>query len=177
MRRGDPIFGEGSLSKVAAVFPDRDSALEAARRVRGELGLAEAQVRVVEPGDRRAARKLEPEEKGVMFTAIKAHVTLGLAGLVAGAVLYWILYSMGIRAVQAQPIVAALVICGFAFAFGLFAGGLVTLRPDHDVLNMRVLEAIGEDRHAVVVHPEKHADVARAAEVLEAASGEVLRTL
>lgn len=177
MKRGDPIFGEESLSKVAAIFVDREAAGHAAGLVRRELGLAEEQVQLVVPGDRKVARKLEPEEKGVMFTAIKAHITLGLAGLVAGLVLYWILYSMGIGAVRGQPVVSGLVICGFALAFGLFAGGLVTLRPDHDVLNMSVINAIGEDRYAVVVHPTVHADVARAAELLESASGEVLRTL
>lgn len=177
MKRGDPIFGEESLSKVAAIFPDRQSALDAAAGVRRQLGLAGDRVQLVEPGDRKLDRKLEPEEKGVMFTAIKSHITLGLAGLLAGLLLFWILYSMDIRAIQAQPVVAALVICGFALAFGLFAGGLVTLRPDRDLFNMRVIGAIGEDRYAVVVHADRHADVARAVELLESASGEVLRTL
>lgn len=177
MKRGDPIFGEESLSKVAAIFPDRQSATHAAAMARRELGLQEAQVQLVVPGDRKLHRKLEPEEKGVMFTAIKSHITLGLAGLLAGAVLFWILYAMDIRAIQAQPVVAALVICGFALTFGLFAGGLVTIRPDRDVFNMRVIGAIGDDRYAVVVHTARHEDVARAVELLESASGEVLRTL
>lgn len=177
MKRGDPIFGEESLSKVAAVFADAAAARAAADRVRGELGEEAVTVRTIAPGDRQADRKLEPEEKGVMFTAIKAHITLGLAGLVAGLVLFWILHAAGIAAIRSNPLVAAVVIAGFATTFGLFAGGLVTLRPDRDPLNIRVMEAIGEGRYVVVAHPVRHADAARVAELLESASGEVLRTL
>lgn len=177
MKRGDPIFGEESLSKVAALFPDGAAARAAADRVHRELGAEAVTVRTIAPGERHVARKLEPEEKGVMFTAIKAHVTLGLAGLVAGLVLFFILHAAGIAAIRSNPVTAALVIVGFATTFGLFAGGLVTLRPDHDPLNIRVMEAVGEGRHAVVAHPVRHADAARVAELLESASGEVIRTL
>lgn len=177
MKAGDPIFGEESLSTVAALFADRGEAAAAADRLRGELGVDGGTVRVVAPGDRHLSRTLEPEGKGVMFTAIKAHITLGLVGLVAGLVLFWILYSTGITAIRSNPLVAAVVIAGFATVFGLFAGGLVTLRPDHDPLNIRVMEAVGKGQHAVVVHPARHADVARVVRLLEEASGEVVRTL
>lgn len=178
MKPGDPIFGEESLSTVAALFADRATAQAAADRVRAALGPdAALAIHVVAPGDRQIPRKLEPEEKGVMFTAIKAHITLGLVGLVVGLLLSWVLYSSGIAAIRSNPLVATVVITGFATAFGLFAGGLVTLRPDHDPLNLRVMEEVGKGRHAVLVHPIRHGDAARAAELLEAASGEVIRTL
>ena len=83
----------------------------------------------------------------------------------------------GIAAIRSNPLVATVEITGFATAFGLFAGGLVTLRPDHDPHNLRVMEEVGKGRHAVLVHPIRHSDAARAAELLEEASGEVIRTL
>ena len=177
MKPGDPIFGEESLTTVAALFADRAAAQAAADRVRAELGPEAATIHVVAPGDRQIPRKLEPEGKGVMFTAIKAHITLGLVGLVVGLLLSWVLYSSGIAAIRSNPLVATVVITGFATAFGLFAGGLVTLRPDHDPLNLRVMEEVGKGRHAVLVHPNRHGDAARAAQLLESASGEVMRTL
>lgn len=177
MRPGNAVFGERSLSKVAAVFADQAAARAACRRLQHELGLGEAQVRLVAPDDPHPGRKIEPESRGIMHTAIRAHITLGLLGLVAGVVLFLALWATGIGAVRSSPWVAAAIIVSFATVFGLLAGGLVTLRPDHDRLVLAVREAIATGRYAVVAHPTDRAQREQVLALMRDASGEVLRTL
>ena len=83
MRTDGPVLGERAPSKVAALFGDQRGAEAAAARLRRELGLGEAQVRVLSPGDPHPGRKIEPDDRGIWRTAIKSHVTLGLLGLMA----------------------------------------------------------------------------------------------
>ncbi|HEU4773877.1 MAG TPA: hypothetical protein VFS82_05070 [Lysobacter sp.] len=177
MRTDGPVFGERSFSKVAAVFDSRADAEEAAARVRRELGLTDTQVQVVAPGDPRPGRKIEPDSRGIWRTAVKAHITFGLLGAVAGAVVFLVLWGMEIQAVRESPWAAGGALVFFCTVFGLFAGGFVTLRPDQDVLINTVFEAIGSGRFAVVAQPDDHRQRDRISELLEAASGKVVRTL
>ncbi|MGV8940799.1 MAG: hypothetical protein ACOH1P_04570 [Lysobacter sp.] len=177
MKTDGPVFGERSFSKVAAVFDDRNAAYDAAARVRGELGLAKGQVQVVSPGDPRPGRKIEPDSRGIWRTAVKAHITFGLLGMLAGVVVLMVLWGMDIRAVRASPWAAGGALVFFSTVFGLFAGGLVTLRPDQDVLINTVFDAIGRGRFAVVVQSDNHQQREQIRTLLEAVSGEVVRTL
>ncbi|HUH89909.1 MAG TPA: hypothetical protein VLZ76_04520 [Lysobacter sp.] len=177
MKTDGPVFGERSFSKVAAVFDSRAVADEAAARVRGELGLTDAQVQVVAPGDPRPGRRIEPDSRGIWRTAVKAHITFGLLGAVAGVVVFLLLWGMEIRAVRESPWAAGGALLFFCTVFGLFTGGFVTLRPDQDVLINTVFDAIERGRFAVVAQPDNHQQRDRISELLEAASGKVVRTL
>lgn len=177
MRTDGPVFGERSFSKVAALFADEATARELAAQLRSEFGLTEQQVQVVTPTDPRPGRKIEPDSRGIWRTAIKAHITFGLLGILAGLVLLMILWSMGIGAIRSSPWAAGGALVFFGAVFGLFAGGLVTLRPDQDVLINEVREAIDNGRFAVVANPDSHEQRERITTMLEAASGEVVGTL
>ena len=95
------FFGERSLTKVAAVFPARAQAEQAARRLTLASGFDEQQVAVLAPRDgtwRRAdvlASKMEPEERGIWSTIIRAHVLTGFIGFLAGAALCLIMWIAG----------------------------------------------------------------------------------
>jgi|SRR5690606_17214371 len=171
------ILGEVSASKVAAVFPDADAAGRAAARVRDAVGLAAGQVRVLGPGDRRPGRKLEPESHGIFRTMLRAHAWLGMAGLAAGAVLFGVLWASGVPLVADSPGMAAMAILLLSGFGGLMLGGLVTLRPDHDPYILSVLEAIGEGRGAVVVHPRDRAQYDQAVQSLLGDGGDVVGSL
>ena len=177
MRTDGPVLGEHAPSKVAALFGDHGGAEAAAARLRRELGLDETQVRVISPGDPHPGRKIEPDDRGIWHTAIKAHVTLGLLGLMAGLVLFGLLWAAGITAVRSSPWAAGGAVVMFGAVFGLLAGGLVTLRPDHDKLIVEVREAVAGGRHAVITHPVDRGQRERSIELLAEESGEVLRTL
>ncbi|MEO6519210.1 MAG: hypothetical protein ABIO17_09495, partial [Pseudoxanthomonas sp.] len=123
---------ELSNSKVAAIFADPVVARETAGRLRQALQLEEAQVQLIGPGDPLPGRKLEPESGGIFRTMLRAHLRLGLLGGVAGAVVFAVLWNKGIPYIVNSAMVAAAVLVGFGAVGGLFLGGLMTLRPDHD---------------------------------------------
>ena len=177
MTGNSPLTGEVSNSKVAAIFVDERAARAVAAHLQAALQLSDAQVEVITPGDRGPGRKLEPESEGIFRTIVRTHVVLGLAGAVAGGLVFAVLWAMAVPMIVNSATMAAAVIVVFGIVAGLMLGGLVSLRPDHDRYISRVQEAIGEGRSAVVVHAFSREQNAQAAGMLRAASGEVVATL
>ena len=173
----DGVIGEFAGSKVAAIFPGEAAARDAAMRVRHTLSLSDAQVQVVTPRDRRPGRKLEPESHGIFRTMLQSHLKLGIGGLIAGLVAWFILKSMGVAFITQNGMVAMAVLIAFGAVAGLMLGGLVTLRPDHDLYIQKVFEAMGEGRSAVVVHAFDAGQRQAADALLNEMSGEVVSTL
>src|SRR5690606_24769576 len=127
-----PVTGETSDTKAAAIFDDEGRARRIAAMQRRRLGLRQSQVPLLTRRDRHPGRKLEPENKGIFRTMLMAHVKLGLVGAAVGGALFVLLYLSGLQLVTSSPGFAAAVIIAYGGVFGLMAGGLVTLRPDHD---------------------------------------------
>jgi len=146
------LFEERCLSKVGAVFDDADHARAAARRLGRETGIEDGRIRVLGPGDPRKARKLEPESGGIARTLAKAHITLGVGGLVVGLAMASLLIATGMDAFVWSPWYALSVFGFFGAAAGLLLGALVSLRPDHDRLIGRVETATRSGRWFVLVH-------------------------
>ena len=177
MSRNRLSKGEISPHKVAAIFGDAEHARSAAERARTALGLAADQVSVLTPDTLRPGRRLEPESHGIWAVLLKAHVALGVAGFLLGLLLFWALWRSGLPAVVSNPLPAAGAIVFFATMGGLMLGGLATLRPDHDVYIMKVLDACRDGRSAAVVHARTADEMDAARAVLEAADGDVVATL
>ena len=170
------LTGEVSNSKVAAVFANATAAGEVAARLRSTLQLSEAQVQVITPTDRHPGRMLEPESRGIWRTIVRSHVRLGALGAVAGAVAFAVLWARGLPWIVNSAVMAACVLVGFGTVAGLLLGGLLTLRPDHDLYIIKVLEALADGRSAVVVHAFSREQNAQAAALLSEAHGEVVST-
>lgn len=174
---GNPVSGEVSNSKLAAVFGSDQAARAAARALQDEASLQPAQVQVVTPADTHADRKLEPESRGIWHTIVTAHVRLGIAGLVAGLVVFAVMMLLDIPFITQSPWAAAAVIASFGGVAGLLLGGLVSLRPDHDRYIHATRDAMAERRTTVVVHAFSIEQAAKAEEILAGRGGEVTRTL
>ena len=172
-----PVTAEVSNHKVAAAFPNAGAAKQAAAAVASTLSLGASQVQLIRPGDAHPGHKLEPESRGIWNTIIVAHVKLGIAGLVAGAVLFAVLYAMAIPFIVNSAIAAFLVIVFFGGVAGLMLGGFVSLRPDHDRYVEHTREAMEAGMTTVVVHAFSAEQRAQAAEFLRARGGEVTSTL
>lgn len=156
------IFGERSLTKVAAIYDNRVSAETAALRLRQAAGMEASQVKVVGPSDATGgidaplSRKLEPEQAGIWRTVLRAHAVTGALGVVAGALLYLGFSVAGNNAVLSSPMLSLGVMLFFGGVFGLLLGGLLSLRPDHYRVMAKVRHAIKRGRWAVVSHPLNH---------------------
>lgn len=171
------LTAEVSNTKVAGIFANATAARAQAARLRDALQLSEAQVQVVTPADPRPGHKLEPESHGIFRTMIRAHVVLGLTGAVVGALAFAVLFAMRIPFIVNSAVMAAAVLVAFGTVAGLMFGGLVTLRPDHDPFILKVQQALGEGRSAVVVHAFSRDEGAQARELLQDASDDVVSTL
>lgn len=171
------LTGETSDSKVAAMFDTERRARRTAHGLRRTLGLKSSQVQVITPEVRHPDRKLEPESRGIMRTIVISHVKLGAIGLVAGALLFALLYASGLALVTSSPGFAAALIIGYGGVFGLMAGGLVSLRPDHDPYIHKVRDALDEGHSAVVVHAFDATQRDAARRTLDAEGGDTIRTL
>ncbi len=177
MKTDGPVFGEKSLSKLAAVFDSRAQADDVASRLRQQFQLEPSQLQVISPDDPRPGRKMEPESRGIRQTAIKAHITFALLGIVAGLVIFAVLWGMNIAAVTSSPLAVVGVLVFFGAVFGLFAGGLITLRPDQDHVIQKVRDALKSGRYVVVAHPRDHAQRDELSEALQLVSTDVSGSL
>lgn len=176
------IFGERSLTKVAAIFDSRDAAERAAQRLK-LAGMTESQLSLVGPADLAGvsdppiSRKLEPEPTGIWHTLIRAHVFTGTLGAIAGGLLYLGLVASGNDAILSAPYISLWTLVGFGAVFGLLVGGLLSLRPDHYRVISSVRRAVAQGRWAVVSHPVDHRQVEFAVNELRNRSDHVVRSL
>ena len=172
-----PVTGEVSNSKVAAVFDRGTTARAAAAAVAEAIGLEPAQVTVITPDEPRADARLEPESRGIWRTIVVAHLRLGIAGAVLGVLAFGLLQWRGVPFIVQSPWASALVLVGFGAVAGLFLGGLVALRPDHDRYIQATHDAMDARRTTVVVHAFSSQQQEAAAEFLAARGAEVTKTL
>lgn len=172
-----PITGEVSNSKVAAVFPREEDARKAAREVGAALSLGDAQVQLITPREPHPGHKLEPESRGIWHTIVVAHVKLGIAGALAGLLVFAVMLFAGVPFVANSPVASALLGLFFGAVAGLMLGGLVSLRPDHDRYVEHARDAIQAGHTTVVVHAFSVEQREQAAEFLRAQGGDVTSTL
>lgn len=179
----DAFFGERSLTKVAGLFNTRSEAENAARHLLQDSDLDDSQVRVLSPDDGSVAhntllaRKMEPEQSGIWHTIIRAHVTTGILGALAGIALYLALMSTGHPIMRSTPGMSLVAMAGFGATFGLLVGGLLAMRPDHGRVINLVRKALKNGRWAVVAHPVNAGQTHRAVDLLKQGSLRVVRSL
>ncbi|WP_157272025.1 hypothetical protein [Azohydromonas aeria] len=167
-------FGEHSLTLVAAVFDDPDEAEQVAATLRHDAGLHTA---VIHPGDDRATRKLEPEQRGIWRTLLRSHALFIPAGALVGVVVALGLIFAGWPAALESPFFAMLFLAMMGAFFGGMLAGLLTLRPDHGVVIRRVRTALARGGHAVVVHPMNELRARAAMATLQRAGAVPVRSL
>ena len=169
------LFGERSLTLVAATFPDRIAADAAASALRAELPLAV--IDLVRPRDAAFARKMEPDSQGIWRTAIRSHLILGLVGLALGLTVAAALVVAGWPAAAASPLFATVFLSTLGAFAGLMLAGLLTLRPDRGRVTMAIRRRNRAGQWTVVAHPTSPAQSERAALSLQKSGGKVMRSL
>lgn len=173
----NPVTGEVSNSKLAAVFPAKASAQDAAADLVEQFGIAPAQVKLITPGTTDVDIKLEPEGGNIWRTIVLAHLKLCLLGAIVGGLVFMGMMLADVHYVETSPLAAGGWWVLYGAIGGLFLGGLVALRPDHDRYIQAVREAIAAGRSAVVVHALSAMQQREAARFLAVRGAEVTRTL
>jgi len=176
------FFGERSVTKVAGLFASRADADLAASGLMGGSGLSAAQVNVLGPTDGATSRMavlgrtMEPEQRGIWLTVIRAHLALGALGFLAGALLYVALMSTDNAALRSTPGMGFVALAGFGATFGLILGGALSLRPDQARLIARVRRGLRSGNWAVVAHPVDTVQTHAVVSLLSGSSLKVMRS-
>lgn len=145
------ISGEKQSTMFVVVCPTETDAKSVVTTIE-QHGIDTTQYDLVSPNEKNYAFKLEPEAKGIARTAVKAHVVFGFIGLVVGLGIWGILYMSHIAIVQSSPWLTLIPALFFGAAFGMMLGGLVTLRPDHQLTIQTVKNARKNGHWSLVVH-------------------------
>jgi len=168
------LFGEQSLTLVAATFQDQAIAAEVATELRADM--PQVEVDLVRPRDADFARKMEPESTGIWHTAIRSHLALGPAGLLLGALVAATLVARGWPAAASSPMFAILFLATLGLFAGLMLAGFLTLRPDRGRVTLSIRRRNRAGQWAVVAHPRSVAQSDWVVDRLEKAGGTVIRS-
>lgn len=173
------LFGERATTKIAAIYDTQASASAAAESLGGLAHLEPWQWQLIGPTDKEdsLARKLEPEPQGIARTGVRAHLILGAMGLVAGVVLWGVLYGLAIPFIVSSALASAAVIVAFATILGMMLGGLVTARPDHEIVILKVRKAAEQAQWSLVLHPRNPGQCDVLIKALSDADVEFVRTV
>ncbi|MFZ5521880.1 MAG: hypothetical protein ACOZD0_11830 [Pseudomonadota bacterium] len=179
------FFGERSLSKVAALYDSRERAATAAQAIHNRPGLEQVRLDVIGPQDIANSSpqteglgvKLEPETKGIWRTFLRAHTTCGVLGILLGCAVWAVLLLMNVPWAVSSPWFTLMSTSTYGMLAGLLVGGLITMRPDHNVVIAKVRHATRHGRWAVVGHPLDTKQHARLRDAFADTSSEVVDTL
>lgn len=150
---GQALFGERALSKISAAFETQQEAESALKNLQASADFGSGQLQMVAPFEQDYGRKLEPESQGVARTAVKSHLVLGTIGFVLGILVWIVLYAMGMAIIRSSMVGSAVAIIFLMSVAGLLLGGLLTARPDHQMVIQEVRAATEAGKWSVVVHP------------------------
>lgn len=177
MRAAMNLFGERSLTLVAALFDNGTAAARAAGSLQRQQRGERCPILVVEPHDPRLGRKLEPESSGIWHTLLRTHGKLAVLGAAVGAVVGAALLAAGWDAAEASPNMTVAIAAVYGAFAGMLVAGLLTLRPDRSRVISSVRNATEHGRWAVVAHPRSAEEADAAREALAREGGDVIRSL
>lgn len=177
------IFGERSLTKVAGIYSTSESAADAQARLLARNSWDSAQVKLLGPSDGKIsrrdllARKIETDSSGIWRTILRAHAVTGTVGLILGVGSWYLTWRTGSRLVASSGVLSFVTYAFFGMVFGLMAGGLIALRPDHARLITSIRTALRTGNWVTVAHPRTEAQAEEAMKELRDGSSQVERTL
>lgn len=171
------LIRERFATKVAAEFDSQDRAEGAVGRLIEEAAITQEQIELVRPHDPAPGSKVERDSSGIARTAIRSHLVLGSAGLIIGLVVAIVLILAGVDLAASSPGFALLAMGFLGAVLGLLLGGLVTARPDHDLVIVATRNAAEEGRWAVVAHAADDEQHQRIRAILDETSDRVTDSL
>ena len=87
--------------------------------------------------------------------------------MIVGIVIATFLVSSGPEMTQSSPMFTYLVFIFFGLVFGMMLAGAISIRPDHDPLITKTVEASHEQNWTVVVQTDEHDEIDLIKKLLE----------
>ncbi len=171
------IISERFPHMVSAVFPDAGRARDAASALATKGGFSSEQIDVVDPNDPLLASKVETESGAIFSTILRSHAVLAIIGALLGLILAALLIGAGFDFARTRPGWVYGILAVIGAVIGMLAAGLVSIRPDHELVIVEARDASEHDEWTVVVHARNEDEKHRADELLEHYSGEVAESL
>lgn len=177
------LWGDRSLTGMAAAFDSEENAREAASLLVQSAGLAPEQVRPLSPAMGGKLRRsllrsmVPPRGAGILRVLWRAEMVPVTLGAVAGWAVYVCFASSGFRLVLGRPLASMAIVLAVGALIGLLVGGALAMWPDREQLFTRIRAALRKGHWVVVLHPSSLEQVQRAEEVLRLVPGELIRPL
>ncbi|WP_017443817.1 hypothetical protein [Gayadomonas joobiniege] len=152
--------------KVSAVYPTREQTESVAKHLKEEAHLTEQDIKIVPPQDDSLHNKLQPEDKGVRKTLSSTHIILAALGATFGFLVATYLDFSGVTFVLEQPFVSYAVLCIIFAMLGMFAAGLISLRPDQDPLMQSARDANQHNKWVLIVHAKNKIQSSQAKSIM-----------
>lgn len=168
MKTSMHVSGETLDHKLAAECGTATEAEKVADDLCNLTSLSRGQIQIIHPGDEHQGSKLEPEDQGILQTAIRAHIWLGLAGAAGGLLLFSVLAAAGLPFVVHNLVWAGALFAVFGAVVGLLLGGVYTLRPDHTAYVSRSASALRKGQYMVTIHARDRDQIGEAKRYLNA---------
>lgn len=170
------IQDEKHTGRVAAIY-NNEAAAKAAKQKLIDNGISPGTINIVRPDDSNLSKKIEPESQGIYKTLVKSHGWLGLIGIVVGIVIATILVLVGPEMTRSNPLYTYFVFIFFGVIYGMMMAGGISLRPDHDPLITKTVEASHEHQWTVIVQTDDREDIDLVKELLEESAISMSETL
>lgn len=170
------IQDEKHTGRVAAIY-NNEAAAKGAKQKLIDNGISPGTIKMVRPDDSNISKKIEPESHGIAKTIVKSHGWLGLIGMVVGILIATFLVSSGPEMTQSSPMFTYLVFIFFGLIFGMMLAGLISIRPDHDPLITKTVEASQEQSWTIVVQTDDRDDIDLVKQLLEDSAVSMSETL
>jgi len=152
------VQDEKHTGRVAAVYGDQASANEAKQKLI-DNGISASKINIVKPDDSALSEKIEPESHGIAKTIVKSHGWLGLIGIILGILIATVLVTSGPEMTQSSPLFTYFVFIFFGLTFGMMLAGAISIRPDHDPLITKTVEASHDNNWTVIVQTDERDEI------------------
>ncbi|MDX1572923.1 MAG: hypothetical protein R3341_02785 [Methylophaga sp.] len=171
------VIDEKHPAKVAAIFNNEAEAKRAKQDLINEGKFASNLINIVKPEDSDLSKKIEPDNRGIVRTLLNSHIILGIGGLLVGLIAAAILVAIGPAFTQSSPFGTYFAMGFVGSMLGMMLAGAVSLRPDHDPLITKTIEANEHNEWTVIVQTDDREAVNLAKKILKNKSQSVRETI
>ncbi|MEJ6476213.1 hypothetical protein [Pseudoalteromonas piscicida] len=138
--------------RVGAVCTGRTAAQKLQDALLNAQVVAPTHLQMLNPHEHEVEQKLEPQsEHRIAKSMLNWHLYLGSMGVILGFLIAGVLVSYGPSFTQANPYLTFIALLSPGLFLGLFASGLISLRPDKDAFNQAVMSKIAQGKWLLIV--------------------------